>query len=402
MKTNNTTIKYIFILGISLQNGFSETITLNKILQSANKDNSLSKSIKQNMLAQTQKNLANTALKPLVLYTQSSIATPQDDKTGLEYTFGISKNIQLVNIQDQEQFIARLNNQANNLEAEGEIINFNNKLKNLYHQHCIDIQRYESFKQSYNDLEKLYKKKKKSYSYEEISKMELVQIKSEKNYIYAKLQEMKMMKVINKNKLLEFSKIDYSKENTLSCEDIYPIDATLELNNIFSLSKEAHQKRLYSTQKQIKRYSYDLESIDISVEYSKEIDTKKYTINASLPLIYSSKKSEYEKAAAMYKHSALKYNYKYNMLKKNIIFKELKSKLEIDALMIKTLLINYNNYKESVLPLIYKSYTLGETSVIEYLLNRKKVYELSQEINIKKKAYYNTLFKLYALSQKKD
>jgi hypothetical protein len=402
MKTNNTMIKYIFILGISLQNGFSETITLNKILQSANKHNSLSQSIKQNILAQTQKYLADTALKPLEIYTQSSMADSQDGKTSSEYTFGISKNIQLVNIQHQEEFIARLNNQADNLEAEGEMINFNNKLKNLYHQHCIEIQSYESFKQSYNDLEKLYKKKEKSYNYEEISKMELMQIKSEKKYIYAKLQEMKMMKIINKNKLLEFSKIDYSKENTLSCKDLYPIDATLELNNIFSLSKEAYQKRLYSTQKKIKRYSYDLESIDISVEYSKEIDAKKYTISASLPIIYSSKRSEHEKAAAMHKRSALKYNYKYDMLKKNILFKELKLKLKIDALMIKTLLINYKNYKNSVLPLIYKSYNLGETSVIEYLLNRKKVYELSQEIYIKKKTYYNTLFKLYALSQKKD
>jgi hypothetical protein len=402
MKTNNTTIKYIFILGISLQIGFSETITLNKILRSANKQSSLSQSLKQNMLAQTEKNLADTALKPLELYTQSSMADPQGGQAGLEYTFGVSKNIQLENIQHQEQFIARLNNQADNLEAKSEIINFNNKLKNLYHQNCIDIQSYESFKQSYNDLEKLYKKKEKSYSYEEISKMELVQIKSEKNYIYAKLQEMKMMKIINKNKLFELSKINYSKENTLSCKDMYPINTTLELNNIFSLSKKAHQKRLYSTQKQIKRYSYDLESIDVSVEYTQEIDAKKYTINASLPLVYSSKKSEHEKASAMYKRSALKYNYRYKMLKKNIILKELKAKLKIYAIMIKTLLINYKNYKKSVLPLINKSYDLGETSVIEYLLNRQKLYELSQEVYAKKKAYYNTLFKLYALSQKKD
>jgi len=70
--------------------------------------------------------------------------------------------------------------------------------------------------------------------------------------------------------------------------------------------------------------------------------------------------------------------------------------------MIKTLSQNYKAYKNKLLPLIKKSYDLGESSVIEYLLNRQKLYALNQEIYANKKAYYTTLFNLYTLSEKKD
>ena len=70
--------------------------------------------------------------------------------------------------------------------------------------------------------------------------------------------------------------------------------------------------------------------------------------------------------------------------------------------MVQTLKRNYKNYKNRLLPMIQTSYDLGETSVIEYLLNRQKSYQLRQEIYATKKAYYNTLFKLYTLSEKKD
>lgn len=81
---------------------------------------------------------------------------------------------------------------------------------------------------------------------------------------------------------------------------------------------------------------------------------------------------------------------------------QLQSELKNHALMVQTLKQNYQNYEKKLLPLIEKSYDLGETSVIEYLLNRQKLYELRQEIYATKKAYYNTLFTLYTISEKKD
>ncbi len=63
---------------------------------------------------------------------------------------------------------------------------------------------------------------------------------------------------------------------------------------------------------------------------------------------------------------------------------------------------NLQNYKKNLVPLIKKSYDLGESSVIEYLLNRQNYHQLKQELFATQKAYYRTLFRLYTLSETKD
>jgi len=398
----HTFLKQFILLSLMLQVGFSQNITLKKILRSANEHNMLSHSLEKEALAQEEKNLADTASDPFTLYGEGTNARPQLGKYGYEYAIGISKNIKLGNIQDQEKTITRLANQANLLEAQGAIINFRNGLKNLYHQYCIDVQSYRSFKQSYDDLLKLYRKKQKAYRYHEISKTELMQIESEKNRVYAQLQEMKMLQKIKKEKLLSLSRIGYSKNSKLSCRDMYPIRTSVKLKNIFNLSKEAYKKRLASTKERMKRYSHSIESINVSAQYGKELDIDRYTLGVSMPLTFSSKRSEHEKSAAMYRHSALEYGYEQNMREKKSILRELKAQLKSKALVLKTLSKNYSSYKTSVLPLIQKSYDMGETSVIEYLLNRQKLYTLSQEVYATKKAYYDILFRLYTFSQKKD
>lgn len=401
-KIRYTLVKKFILLSLILQIGFAENITLENILQSANKHNALLFSLKQDALSQESKNLADTASDPFELYGEGTNARPELGSEGYEYAVGISKNIKLGNIQDQDQKITRLLSQANLLEAQGGVINFRNGLKNLYHQYCIDVQNYGSFKQSYNDLVKLYKKKQKAYNYHEIPKTELMQIESEKNRLYAQLVEIKMMQNIKKQKLFDLSKVGYSNKSKLSCRDIYPIRSSVDLKDTFSLSKEAHEKRLLSTQERMNRYSQGLESVNVSAQYGKELDMDKYTLGISIPLTFSSKRSEHEKAAAMYRHSALEYGYEQNMREKKSMLISLKAQLKSHAFMIKTLSENYKNYKTSLLPLIKKSYDLGETSVIEYLLNRQKFYTLSQDVYATKKAYYTTLFKLYTLSEKKD
>jgi len=398
----NKSIYYVILLLAMTHISEASTVTLKTILNAANKHNAISKSLKQDALSMQSKNLADTASDPLVLYGEGTRAHPELGDKGYEYAISISKNIKLGNIQAQEKNIARLSNQASLLEAENSVIDFHNTLKNLYHQYCIDAQNYGGFKQNYNDLVKLYRKKQKAYKYQEISKTELMQIESEKNRLDAQLQEMKMMKNMKKEKLLMLSKIRYSTKTELSCKDIYPIRNSVKLGNTFALSKAAYKKRLASTKERMKRYSHTLESVNVSAQYGKELDIDKYTIGVSVPLSFTSSRSEHEKAAAMYRHSALEYGYEQKMREKKSMLKALKAELKSHAIMTKTLSKNYTNYKKSVLPLIKKSYDLGEISVIEYLLNRQKLYALSQEVYATKKAYYNTLFTLYTISEKKD
>lgn len=395
-------MKQLVLFLLLMQAGHASTYTLSKVLKSADKHNTLAKALQQESLALEAKNRANTASDPLELFGEGTKAYPTGGGSGNEYSVGVAKKFMLGNIQDQEQKITRLSNQATLLEEERNILNFKNGLKNIYHQHCLDSQNYKSFKQSYQEFVKLYNKKQKAYKYQEISKTELMQLEIEKNSLYAQLQEIKMQQNISKQNLFMLSKINYTESTKLSCKDMYPIRSNVKLGNTFQLSKVAYDKRVQSTHEALDRYSNSIDSISLAGQYTEELDVDKYTIGLSIPLNFTSERSEQERAAAMYQNSAISFKYEQMMREKKSLLTQLRSQLKGNALMVKTLKSNYQNYKKNLLPLIKKSYDLGETSVIEYLLNRHRSYQLRQEIYVTKKAYYNTLFKLYTLSEKKD
>jgi len=395
-------MKQLVLFLLFMQVGYASTYTLNSVLKSADKHNTLSKALQQESLALEAKNRANTASDPLELFGEGTKAYPNGGGNGNEYAVGVSKKFILGNIQDQEQKVTRLSNQAYLLEEERSILNFKNGLKNIYHQHCLDSQNYKSFKQSYQEFVKLYKKKQKAYKYQEISKRELMQLEIEKNSLYAKLQEIKTQQKISKQNLFMLSNINYTHSTKLSCKDMYPIRTHVKLGNTFQLSEEAYDKRIQSTHEALNRYSNSLDSISLSAQYTEELDVDKYSVGLSIPLNFTSARSEEERAAAMYQNSAISFKHEQMMTEKKSLLAQLRSHLKSNALMVKTLKSNYQNYQKNLLPLIKKSYDLGETSVIEYLLNRQRSYQLRQEIYATKKAYYNTLFKLYTLSEKKD
>ena len=395
-------MKQLVLFLLLMQAGHASTYTLSKVLKSAAQHNSLSKALQQESLALEAKNRANTASDPLELFGEGTKAYPIAGGSGNEYAVGVAKKFILGNIQDQEQKITRLSNQAYLLEEERNILNFKNGLKNIYHQSCLDSQNYRSFEQSYQEFVKLYNKKQKAYKYQEISKTELMQLEIEKNSLYAQLQEIKMQQNISKQNLFMLSKINYTESTKLSCKDMYPIRTHVKLGNTFQLSKEAYDKRVQSTHEALDRYSNSIDSVSLSAQYTEELDVDKYTVGLSIPLNFTSARSEQERAAAMYQNSAISFKYEQTMTEKKSLLSQLRSQLKGNALMVQTLKSNYQNYKKNLLPLIKKSYDLGETSVIEYLLNRQRSYQLRQEIYATKKAYYHTLFKLYTISEKKD
>jgi hypothetical protein len=395
--TLKTTLFFLLI-----QASYGSTYTLDKILRSAAKNNTLNKALEQKSLALEAKNMANTAYEPMALFGEGSRANPIIGRDGNEYIVGVSKKIIFGDIQAQEQKMTRLSNQATLLEEEKNILNFKNGLKNIYHQHCLDAQNYVSFNQSYQAFKKLYRKKQKAYKYQEISKTELMQLEIEKNNLYAQVQEIKMQENISKQNLFMLSKVPYTQSSKLSCKDMYPIRTHVKLGSTFQLSKGAYEKRVQSTQEALNRYSHEVDSIDLSAQYTNELDVDKYTIGFSLPLNFTSERSEQERAAVMYQNSAISYTHEQTMREKKSLLVQMRSQLKGNALMVETLMANYRNYQKNLLPLIQKSYDLGETSVIEYLLNKQRSYQLRQEIYATKKAYYHTLFKLYTLSEKKD
>ena len=396
-------MKHIILFLLLIQLAEASTLTLKKVLASANNNNTLTQAIDQERLFLEARNLADTSLDPMELFGTGTRAYPKDGRNDYEYSVGLSKKLTWGDTKEEDQTIIRLNNEAYLLEEDKKILNFKNGLKSLYHQHCLDYKNYKSFKQNYQDFAKLYKKKQKAYKYQEISKAELMQLEIEKNKLYAQLQEIEMIQKISKQKLFILGRINHSAKTALSCSDMYPIRENVKLKeNRFQLSKKAYQKRIQSTQVALDRHSKVLDSISLAIQYDKEIDIDKYTIGVSIPLLFSTNRSEQERAAALYKNSAIGFYHEQTMLEKKSMFSELKSTLKSNALMIRSLKNNLYNYKKSLLPLIKKSYDLGESSVIEYLLNRQNYRQLEQELFATQKAYYHTLFRLYTLSEMKD
>ena len=395
-------MKQIILLLLLIHFTQASTLNLKNVLASAN-TNTLTQAIDQERLFLEAKNMADTSLDPIELYGTGTKAYPKNGAEDYEYSIGLSKKLYWGNTQDEDQMITRLNNEAYLLEEDKKILNFKNGLKNLYHQHCLDDKNYKSFRQIYQDFGKLYEKKQKAYKYQEISKTELMQLEIEKNRLFAQLHEIEMTQKISKQKIFILSQIKQTEGKSFSCTDIYPIDEnfTLEASK-FQLSKKAHDKRIHSTQVAVERHSKVLDSVSLAVQYDKEIDIDKYTIGVSIPLAFSSQRSEQERVAALHQNSALSFHHEQMMIEKQSLFVELKSTLNSKALMIRSLKKNLNDYKKNLLPLIKKSYDLGESSVIEYLLNTENYHRMKQELFTTQKAYYDTLFRLYTLIEMKD
>jgi len=394
-------MKQILLLLLFLEALSGADYTLKRVLNVAQKHNDLSKAVTQEALAQKAKSRAETSADPLALYLEGTRAEPDVGASGNEYAVGLSKHLKFPSIREEELAMGQLASDASLIEGKKQVLNFRNGLKNLYHQHCLDRQNYHVFKQSYDDFMRLYQKKQKAYSYQEISKTELMQLETEKSRLYAKLISLKMEEDVSGATLATLSGI--GDENVhFSCRDVYPIRRSVVLPKKFTLTQEAHKKRLERTRKAMKRYAQPFDSVDLSAQYTNELDVDRYTIGVSIPLNFGSEKYEQERVAAMYENSAVTHRFNQIMKEKSSQLTRLQMMLKSQAFMVGALEKNYQKYRHKVLPLVQRSYELGETSVIEFLMSKQKLYQLREEIYQTKKAYYNTLFQLYSVSETKD
>jgi len=380
---------------------FAKNITLNEVLRSSKQHNQFIKALQKEALYLKAKDRADTASDALEIYANKIKAKPHDAPKEDEYAVGLSKSFLLPHIQKKEYKIRALESEAAMLEATAKIDSFHHAIKNLYHQHCIDREDYYSFQANYNDFAKLFAKKQKAYSFEEISKAELLQLKIEKKLLYAKLQEANMRQARSKKFLLMSTHLPSNR--AFSCRDRYPIRGFVKLpKNALSTSKNIYQKRIESTKTAINRHSFAIDSISVSGEYSKELDTDRYTIGISIPLNFTSSKSEEERVAAFNKLSSITLEYEENMHQKRAQIIEMRAKLKSIAMSIASLQESITLFSNELMPLIQKSYDLGESSLIEYLLNRQKYYELKSELYEAQREYYQLLFSLYAALETKE
>jgi len=396
-------MKTIIISILLMESIFASSLRLENILSSIDSNHPITQKIVQKRLYLRAKNLSDSASDPAELYGTTTKAYPKGVKTQYEYSIGVSKKLPWGDTNRQNEKITQLANEADILDESKSVLSFTNSIKNLYHQHCLDYKNYKTVQKSYSEFIKLYRKKQKAYKYQEISKSEILQLDIEKNRLYSKLQSIKTAQKIAKQRVFILSRIDYRSDSYLSCSDMYPIRQRVSIgSDRFNISKKAQQKRLQSTQEALKRDSKAIDYINLSLQYDKEIDIDKYSIGFSIPLNFTSRKAEQKRASDMYKHSTLSAEYAQSMIEKQAIFKSLKSSLKSDALMIKSIQKSIYEYRKNLLPLMKKSYDLGESSVVEYLLSRQQYHQLNQELFDTQKRYYTRLFTLYTLSEIKD
>lgn len=395
-------LRYIVYVFLLIHEVYASTYTLERILNKVQHEGALTKTQYYERLSLAAKNRADTSGDPFALTLEGTHAVPYIGKSGTEYSVGMSKKVMLPGVLSQEQRIAQLSSDAYMLEKEIQMLSFENGLKNLYHQHCLDVQSYRSFKAGYLDFVKLYKKKQRAYAQQEISKMELIQIETEKNRLYAQLQALKIRQRVSQQKLQILAGIPKNTKVVFSCQDMYPVNDTISFKETFSLSKSAYDKRTLSAKERFDRYARSIDSIDTYAQYTDELDTKRYTIGISIPLNFSSRRFEEERTAALYKSTALEYELKQKMQQKQSALTAMTSELKSHVMMINALQRNEYDYSKKLFPMVQKSFDLGEISAVEYLMNRQKLYQIKEAIYTEKRAYYTTLFRLYTISETKD
>ena len=392
MKKTVTTLAFLSTLHLS-------AVSLDEIIAQAKQPQLIQKTIDAEQLALESGNLAQTETAPLT-YNQFLSQNEGAGESGLEYEVSFSKEFKLGNILELEQKQNRLKNQAYLLEQKRDIYRYNAYLRNFYHNYCLDEAYLNSFRERVDTFVQLYAKKERAFNEDEVSKIELLQLRLEKQKLESELNTLEEKQQNAKEQLLSLTTIDVNE--AFSCHDIYPIREEVNLSeDSFALSQEAYSKRIESTQVGLKRYAQKIESIDVSMGYTKELDREIYTMGISLPLNFSTHKSEYERASLLHHSSALSLKNQQIVEQRIVRISELQKRLRESYRTIETQKKIINNYTTSLLPLIKKSYKYGESSVIEYLLSEQKLYGLKQELLEKKRGYYTTLFQLYSMSESK-
>jgi len=276
-----------------------------------------------------------------------------------------------------------------------------NWLKDLYHQQCLDSAYVANSQEAYQIFSELYDKKQVAFRQGEISKTELLQIELERDRLQIELYSSTRGERLSKELLLSLTELP--RDSSLSCVDIYPIRAEIDLaEDGFKISKEAYSRRVDGINIGLKRYNQKIDRLELVGGYTRELDSDIFTVGVSIPLNFTSDAPKYAKASLKYKSQALELEHEQKINQKSFEVRELYQKLKQDALMVEAKRRNIQDYRDRLLPMVKKSYEYGESSVIEYLLSQQRLYSMEKELLDIKRDYYHRLFKLYTVAERKD
>ncbi len=343
--------------------------------------------------AQAQSNFAS---EPFALALSAANASPDAGEDAFEYSVGISKSFAFGDTKKLGLLAQQHNDEAAILEKERALIDLSNRIKDLYHQSCLDRENRRLIEASLESYRKLYTKKQKAYKFKEVSKKELLQLEMQMRTLQQEAKSSLSREKISQERLYDLSLIE--KSTPLSCSDLQELTPEISYQKrAFSYSKSVFSKQMRALDFLEKRYAKSIDSIDIGASYDDEIDTKRVGVGIAVPLAFTSAKNEQNHLAIMHKKALKKLEYQNWMIeqqgRKKVLEGELKNSYNT-LIMIEE---NLQLYHDSLMPLIEKSFKYGESSSLEYIFARAKLLELSQKRIRTKKDYYNRLFTLYSL-----
>jgi len=388
--------KYMVLWICTLNLAFG--VNLEEILSYAKEHSALEKSIEAKKISLELATKSSIADDGLMLNGSTTQANPLYTKAGMEYEVGISKKFVFNETKALTQNISTLEHEAVFMEDEIKSLEFENRLKSLYHRSCIERKNFVAFKNEVDNFKKLYAKKQKAYKLGEISKLELWQLEMEMSEMLRNLAQKEATSKTAHDIVLNLASL--KEQSALSCNDLYPLKSIVPLGDgVFALSNEATKKRIESTQNSIELYSKAIDSMDISTYYTKELEQRKYGVGISIPLNFTSSKNEFKKAEMMAFSSQLSLEHEHKIKALMSELEQYYYDLKIAYLELQKLDENKLYYKQKLLPLIVKSYEYGHTTPTEYLLAKAKLYQLENASYEAQKKYYDSLFNLYSVAQ---
>lgn len=392
-------MKTILLFTIIINIACAVTVDLESILSSNSQKDRVEKMLEENYISNKIEGVADSQTSPLLFNSTLYHSDFKPLLSKFEYEIGFSKELKLGNVQELEEKSSLLNSEATKIEGEKRLIELDNQIKNIYNQYCLEREYLSSFSLNYNEFDELYQKKNKSYQLGEISRLELLKIELKKDELSSRIDN--FSKIVEDKKRVLLSLGNFNVEDSLSCLDMTPIDGVIEDIEEFSLTNSSYEKRVESSQVELNRYSKNIDSIEISTSYTKEIDRDLYSVGVSIPLNMSSKKYEYKKASIMHKISAVEHQKELFIEQSRLKIEELKLELKRIYNYINRLEQNIQKYNNSLLPLERKSYNYGESSIVEYILAKQNIINYKEQLLDKKREYYNLLFRAYILMEKR-
>ncbi len=395
-------MKFLIILAIPFML-FASGITLDEIIDKLKYEHPMAKSINAYESVYSAQNNANISRKAIVFNADATLAKPDFDDDGYEYSFGLEQSFINPSVKANILKSSRYKSDAEILKLKYDFLSLQNDVKFLYHVNCLDQKRIKEYKDSYIAFETLYLKKEKAYQYGEISKKEILQLKIELDRLNGNFKNYKNEEKKSRSNLESKILLPAFSDEVLSCSDTYEVsDKLLFSGDKESMQEQALNKKIQSVSSDFNRYDTMFDSFTLSAQYQDEIDTKRVSFGVSLPLSFTSSVNEKNRAVSMYKQSALEHEKQAVTLKRKSEIEFLQNQLYQSFENIKLVSSMSERYENELMPLIEAGYRLGEDSAVEYLLSKREMWMYKKDLIQHYKYYYETLFKLYSVLEIKD